>query len=92
MLLLQPGLGEGVLQRLEEAGYASIELLQAHDVRLVIEQVSAQGTQGALHNRSRALQRAIAAWRQPAAAALPERACARERTEVFAASGAAQPY
>jgi hypothetical protein len=62
ILLLQAGLGEGVLKRLEAAGYDSIETLKAEGVQEVIDDVSGRGRRGAMRNRCRALERAIAAW------------------------------
>lgn len=63
LLLSTPGLGEGVVARLETAGITSLGLLQALGPERVLEQVG----RGAWANRRRALARALAS------AALPVR-------------------
>ena len=50
------------LKRLEAAGYDSIETLKAEGVQEVIDDVSGRASRGAMRNRCRALERAIAAW------------------------------
>ncbi len=55
VLLLQPGVGELVVRRLEEAGISSLESLLAQGVPQAVEAI------GNLRNRSRALERAVAA-------------------------------
>lgn len=59
-LLRTPGIGVGVLQRLEAAGYDSIAQLQRHGVDRVVAQLCRELRSPAWLNRARALRAAIA--------------------------------
>lgn len=58
-LLSSPGLGPVVVQRLEEAGLASIAALRRQELVALMLAVSEPGTKVALRNRQRALRRAL---------------------------------
>lgn len=59
-LLRTPGIGMGVIQRLEAAGYHSIEQLQRQGVDRVVAQLCRELRTPAWLNRARALRAAIA--------------------------------
>ena len=60
ILLSLPGIGPGVLQRLEQAGIDSLDALRKAGADAVVQQVCANLGHGAWRNRHRALQRALA--------------------------------
>jgi predicted RecB family nuclease len=60
VLLALPGIGPGVLQRLEQAGIDSLDALCAVGADAVVLQVCKTLGHGAWRNRHRALQRALA--------------------------------
>lgn len=62
LLLTTPGIGPGVLQRLEQAGYDSLRSIHDHGVDRVVCAVANQISGKAWHNRRGALARALMAW------------------------------
>ena len=74
LLLATNGIGPGVLQRLEQAGYDSLRSIQDHGVDRVVSTIASQTSGKAWHNRRGALARALKAWASwPATAPNPER-------------------
>jgi hypothetical protein len=59
LLMRMPRIGEGMVERLEAAGYTSLKALHEAGTARVLDRVAAQVGQGAWLNRRRALDAAI---------------------------------
>jgi hypothetical protein len=64
LLMSTPGIGSLVLQRLEEAGFDSLEAIQLVGVDTVVHVICAQQRSKGWSNRRRALERALIQARQ----------------------------